>query len=68
MSAPWKAQALTMQQPYRYFVCRPDGAGGWEQLRTDYGGCAVFETMAQAQRAADTANAAQKPAITTTGA
>jgi hypothetical protein len=42
-----------------YYVCRQVSHTGWEQLRASEGGIARFETMVEAQEAADAANAAR---------
>jgi len=42
-----------------YYVCRQVSPTGWEQLHASEGGIARFETMSEAQEAADAANAAR---------
>lgn len=57
---PWSVSLLERPQPRPWFVCRQTDALQWEQLQRDDGcGIARFETMAEAQKAADAANAAR---------
>lgn len=54
---PWVAAMLERPQPLPCFVCRQIGESQWEQLRADSGALMRFETLSEAQRAADQANA-----------
>ena len=57
---PWSVSLLERPQPRPWFVCRQTAALQWEQLQREDGcGVARFETMAEAQEAADAANAAR---------
>lgn len=55
--SPWSVSMLERPQLLPYFVCRQTDALQWEQLLGDLG-IARFETMGEAQHAADAANAA----------
>ena len=56
-NGPWVVGMLSRQTSCPYFVCRQIGASQWEQLQREDGlGIARFETMDDAQQAADTAN------------
>lgn len=54
---PWSVSMLERPQLRPYFVCRQTASLHWEQLLDEAGGTARFETMAEAQQAADAANA-----------
>lgn len=57
---PWSVSMLERPQLRPWFVCRQIANTQWEQLQRDDGcGIARFETMAEAQAAADAANAAR---------
>jgi len=56
---PWSVSMLERPQLRPYYVCRQVSHTGWEQLRASEGGIARFETMVEAQEAADAANAAR---------
>jgi hypothetical protein len=53
---PWSVQMLGRPQLRPYYVCRQTDALQWEQLHAASGEIARFETMAEAQAAADEAN------------
>lgn len=54
---PWVVGMLSRKTACPYFVCRQIGASQWEQLQREDGlGIARFETMDEAQQAADAAN------------
>lgn len=53
---PWSVSMLERPQLRPYYVCRQTDALQWEQLREASGAVARFETMAEAQAAADDAN------------
>ena len=56
-NGPWVVGMLSRQTVCPYFVWRQIGASQWEQLQREDGlGIARFETMDEAQQAADTAN------------
>lgn len=54
---PWSVSLLSKPQLRGYYVCRQIGPTHWEQLQCESGAYARFETMAEAQLAADEANA-----------
>jgi len=56
---PWSVSMLERPQLRPYYVCRQVSPTGWEQLHASEGGIARFETMSEAQEAADAANAAR---------
>lgn len=53
---PWSAARLERLQFRPYYVCRQIGISQWEQLQKVGGGIARFETIDEAQHAADAAN------------
>lgn len=56
-NGPWVVGMLSRQKACPYFVCRQIGSSQWEQLQREDGlGIALFETMDDAQQAADTEN------------
>ena len=61
LCGPWSVSMLSKTQLRPYYVCRQIEMTQWEQLRADNGSVARFETMGEAQRAADFANAARAP-------
>ena len=53
----WFASKMTRPQPRPWFVIRRVTESGWEQLYTEEGPIARFETEEEAKAAADKANA-----------
>lgn len=53
---PWFVSKMEKPQPRPYFVIRQVEESGWEQLYTDEGPIARFETGEEAQEAANRAN------------
>ncbi len=56
---PWSVSMLERPQLRPYYVCRQVSHTAWEQLRDSEGGIARFETMIEAQEAADAENSAR---------
>jgi hypothetical protein len=54
---PWSVSMLSKPQLRPYYVSRQYAPIGWEQLHKPEGGIARFETLEEAQQAADDANA-----------
>ena len=56
-TTPWFPSKMTRPQPRPWFVIRRVTESGWEQLYTEEGPIARFETEEEAKAAADKANA-----------
>lgn len=56
---PWNVAMLERPQWRPYYVCRQIGISHWEQLQKLGEGIAYFETIDEAQHAAEAANEVQ---------